>query len=212
MSDEKFRDLQVETLLAYYEADRAEILERLKIRENIAVLYIGAIGAVAGYALGAPLERFYLAHTVIPFLAWGTALLYFQQDQVIDQLSKHCADEICPDIAKLWKEEATSPKEEAAFPLSIDQKLWKKRQRQGRIKDLFDLQIRVAGILFLLMPSFLALIGIFVALWPEMGGGERVTNLEVLPALVVVWFFFLAFTIKEIGVPEDSANSTVKGS
>jgi len=69
MSDEQFRDLKVETLLAYYEAARAEILERLNIRANIAVLYIGAIGAVAGYALGAPLERFYLAPTVIAFLA-----------------------------------------------------------------------------------------------------------------------------------------------
>jgi len=123
MSDEQFRDLKVETLLAYYEAARAEILERLNIRANIAVLYIGAIGAVAGYALGAPLERFYLAPTVIAFLAWGAALLYFQQDRVIDQLSKHCAKEICP---KLWKEEAVRP-------LSIDEKLFpqKERQRKG---------------------------------------------------------------------------------
>ena len=54
LTDEKFSDLQVETVLAYYEAARAEILERLNIRANIAVLYIGAIGAVAGFALSAP--------------------------------------------------------------------------------------------------------------------------------------------------------------
>jgi len=138
--------------------------------------------------------------------AWGAALLYFQQDRVIDQLSKHCAKEICP---KLWKEEAVRP-------LSIDEKLFpqKERQRKGPIKDLFDKQIRVARILFVYMPIPLALIGILIALWREIGGGEGLTNLPdwVLPALVVVYFFFLALTIKEIEVPEDSGNSTVKGS
>ena len=119
VGDGNFRDLQVQTVVVYYEAARAELLERLNIRANLSVLYIAAIGTVAGYVVGDLVERWYLV-IVIPLLAWGAATLWFQQNQMMDVLSEYCAQELCPDIEALWKDRGEARKP----PRSIDQKLF----------------------------------------------------------------------------------------
>lgn len=205
VSDGNFRDLQVQTVFVYYEAARAELLERLNVRANLSVLYIAAIGTVAGYVLGELVERLYLFVIVIPLLAWGAAMLWFQQNQMMDVLSEYCARELCPYIEALWKDrgEAREP------PISIDQKLFPPPQKKEDtvIKELFGDVTEVASILFVI-PQLLSLIGIGIGFWSgfwrEMwgGGGGRLTSLVpewVILFLVLGWaLLFLALTIREI--------------
>jgi len=196
-NDGNLRDHQVDTVLAYYQAARAELLERLNIRANISMLYIAAIGAVASFWLSAPLEQFYVLPTVIPFLAWGAATLWFQQNQVMDELSKYCAKTLCPYIEQLWKER----REASKYPPSIDQVLFPLRERKSAIQELFSAITEVAFPLFAVPQVVLAWIGIGIALWREEGGGGRLTNLPgwAIPTILfVVWLAFFALTMKEI--------------
>jgi hypothetical protein len=186
-------------VLAYYEAARAEILERLNVRANIAVLYIAAIGAVAGYTLGDPSERFYLFVIIIPFLAMGAATLWFQQNLAMDTISYYCANQLCPYIEELWKEKGGAGKP----PPSIDQLLFPQRKRSRLVERLFK-EISDIAILLFIIPQILAPIGIGIALWRKMweGGGGRLTNLlpewAIPLVLVVVWLGLFALTLSEI--------------
>jgi hypothetical protein len=212
VSDRNFRDLQVKTVLAYYEAARAELLERLNIRANIAVLYIAAIGSVAGYAMGDPSERFYLFVIVVPLLALGAATLWFQQDQAMDVLSKYCGKQLGPYIEKLWEERG----EAAKPPKSIDQELFppERVEQKPDIRNLFSKVKEVAFFLFIVPQLLVAPIGILIAFWREMGGGGRLTNLVpvwVIPAILVVgWLILLVLTIWEVIKSRYSPANTLK--
>lgn len=207
MSDETFRDLQVETLLAYYQAARAELLERLNIRANLSVLYIAAIGTVAGYVLGDLAERFYLFVIVIPLLAWGTATLWFQQNQIMDELSTYCSWHLCPYIETLWKDRG----EARELPKSIDRRFFPLpgEKQDTVIKQLFRDMTEVTSILFL-GPQFLSLIGIGIGFWIEMwGGGGGIGRLtSLVPEWVVLGCaFFLALTLLALTIREIQRNA-----
>jgi hypothetical protein len=69
--------------LEYHQALRAEILERLKMRDRILLGYLAAASALVGYGLEKPdyLPRFAF---ILPFLALGSALTIAQhQDQIV---------------------------------------------------------------------------------------------------------------------------------
>ena len=69
--------------LEYHKALRAEIIERLKMRDRILLGYLAAASALVGYGVEKPdyLPRFAV---ILPFLALGSAITIAQhQDQIV---------------------------------------------------------------------------------------------------------------------------------
>lgn len=69
--------------LEYHKALRAEIIERLKLRDHILLAYLGATGALVGFAFEHPDLKPSLL-VVLPFLGLGGATMVAQhQDQIV---------------------------------------------------------------------------------------------------------------------------------
>ena len=70
-----------ETARTNYDSARQEILERLQLRDNVLLIYLGAIGTIFGIALGTSVNAEILL--IIPFLALGASVIVSQHNAQI---------------------------------------------------------------------------------------------------------------------------------
>ena len=77
-------DLQV--VIAYYQTARAEILERIRLREAVIVVWLGVMGAVVGVAfkVDEPSNEILL---LLPVLALGFAMRIADHEKIIAKLA-----------------------------------------------------------------------------------------------------------------------------
>lgn len=83
-----------DTARAFYDSARAEIIERIGHRDNVLILYLGAIGAIYSVYLGTDASLDLLL--AIPFLAVGAAVIVSQHHAVIGQIGNYLSTELHP--------------------------------------------------------------------------------------------------------------------
>ena len=81
-----------DSALKFYEAARQESLLRIRLRDQIVIMYLMVTGTILGVSLQPTLSGELLL--VVPFLALGAAILLAQHNLAIGFLGKFCADEI----------------------------------------------------------------------------------------------------------------------
>jgi len=81
-----------ETARQSYIAARNEILLRMKLRDQMLLFYLAAIGTLLGIALGTSNSPEILL--VIPLIALGTSIIVSQHNVVMAVLGQFCAEEL----------------------------------------------------------------------------------------------------------------------
>ena len=82
----------------FYELAKRESVERVRLRDNVLLLYIGAITTIFSFAMGREDLEILL---VIPFMTLGAVIIISQHNAVIGTLSAYCASEIGPFLKSL---------------------------------------------------------------------------------------------------------------
>jgi hypothetical protein len=81
-----------ETARKNYEMARWEITERIQIRDQVLLVYLGAVGTIFGIALGTSSKPEILL--VTPYLTLGAAIIVSQHNSVIGALGSFVAHEL----------------------------------------------------------------------------------------------------------------------
>lgn len=81
-------------LADFYNSARSELIERIRLRDQVLLAYLGAVGALFAFAFGKDGRTDVLL--VMPYLALGAALFVQQHNDVIGSLSHYCKVEIGP--------------------------------------------------------------------------------------------------------------------
>jgi len=83
-----------DTARASYEASRNEILERIRLRDNALLAFLGATGVVFGVASSIPpRSEFFL---ILPYLSLAAALIVTQHDRTIGCICAFITQELDP--------------------------------------------------------------------------------------------------------------------
>ena len=90
-----------------YDAARSELVERIRLRDQVLLIYLGVVGTIFGIALGTIDKKEILL--TIPFISLGCSILVSQHNFVIGTLLKFISKEIKPLLLSL------SPPEYASF-------------------------------------------------------------------------------------------------
>lgn len=88
-----------ETARKNYESARNELVQRIQLREQILLFFVGGVATIYSVALGAENKLEILL--AIPYLSFGTAVIISQHNSVIGALGHFCAHEIGPFLKKL---------------------------------------------------------------------------------------------------------------
>ena len=83
---------KVEVMNTFYDSARMELIERIKLRDNALLLYLGTMGAIFGVAFGTLVSHEVLL--ISPYIALGAAIIISQHNAVIGALASYCAIEI----------------------------------------------------------------------------------------------------------------------
>lgn len=79
----------------FYESAREELIQRIRLRDNVLLFYLGAVGTISGVALGGGGVTKEILF-ILPFLTLGVAILVSQHNALIGSLGHFCACEIEP--------------------------------------------------------------------------------------------------------------------
>jgi hypothetical protein len=85
------------TFIAFYQVARAEMTERIRLRDNTLVIYFAVVGALSGVALRDKGHE--SALLLIPCLAFGATLLVGLHHSVIIAIEAYCARELGPNLS-----------------------------------------------------------------------------------------------------------------
>lgn len=77
----------------YYDSARSELIERIGLRDNALILYLGAVGAIFGVVYGSERQPL-IVLLLIPFLALGAAFIISQHHEVIGALGRYLGREL----------------------------------------------------------------------------------------------------------------------
>ncbi len=88
-----------ETARTNYESARNELVQRIQLREQVLLFFVGGVATIYSVALGAASKLEILL--AVPYLSFGTAVILSQHNAVIGALGHFCADEIGPFLKKL---------------------------------------------------------------------------------------------------------------
>jgi hypothetical protein len=94
---------KADTARKNYEVARAELLERIRLRDQVLLVYLGIIGTIAGIALGTSAKREILL--IIPFIGFGCSILVSQHNAVIGALIRFAYVDIRSFLKELAEEE-----------------------------------------------------------------------------------------------------------
>jgi hypothetical protein len=83
-----------DTARTFYESARQELIERIKLRDNIALIFWGAIGAIFGIAFGTSIYTDILL--IVPYLSFGCVIMISQHNSVIGCLADYINNELNP--------------------------------------------------------------------------------------------------------------------
>jgi hypothetical protein len=83
----------------FYESARQELIQRIQLRDNVLLVYLGAIGTIFSVSLGTTVKPEILL--VIPYLALGASVIVSQHNAVIGSLGIFLVFEIGPFLQKL---------------------------------------------------------------------------------------------------------------
>jgi len=83
--------MKVEAAIKFYEAAREEMMKRMKIRDNILIVYLGVITSLFAVAIKMNSYNILLS---VPFLTLGASLLIAEHYVAMGRLSFFCASEI----------------------------------------------------------------------------------------------------------------------
>lgn len=82
----------MDVALALYSSARSELLERIRLRDQVLMAYLAAVGALFTLAFGK--EGNVKTLLTLPFLALGAAVLVSQHNDLIGALSRYCGKEL----------------------------------------------------------------------------------------------------------------------
>jgi hypothetical protein len=90
-TDKAEKPSERELALEYYKVARAEIIERMKMREAILFAYLTAVSALLTVVLASTRQRscFCSCHCLVPLLGLGTASIIAQHHEMIGIWSKY---------------------------------------------------------------------------------------------------------------------------
>lgn len=83
----------------YHATARSEIIQRLQLRDNVLLVFLGATGALFGIALGTNANPEILL--VVPYLTLGATLIISQHHEVIGSLGLFLREELHPALEKM---------------------------------------------------------------------------------------------------------------
>jgi hypothetical protein len=83
-----------DTARGNYNSARTEIIERIRLRDNVLLVYLALVGTVFGVAFGTNIQIEVLL--ALPFVALGTTVLICQHNCVIGSLADFCVNELIP--------------------------------------------------------------------------------------------------------------------
>lgn len=107
-----------DTARSNYESARSEIVQRIALRDNAVLFYLGAVGTIIGVSLGRSQPEILL---VIPYVALGVGLIVCQHNTVIGNLGYFCVAEVEPFLRAL-KEPEEAPQWDDSYSLWRSQK------------------------------------------------------------------------------------------
>jgi len=82
-----------EVAFKFYDAARAELLERIRLRENILLLYMSAVATLLGISFGKQQLTLEILF-VIPLLSFSVAILVSHHNSLIGSLGVYCSTEL----------------------------------------------------------------------------------------------------------------------
>jgi hypothetical protein len=85
---------ECDTARVSYESSRNEILERIRLRDNALLTFLGATGLVFGVASGSPPRPQFLL--ILPYLSLAAALFVTQHDRTIGCICAFITQELDP--------------------------------------------------------------------------------------------------------------------
>ena len=88
-----------ETARKNYEMAQQEIQEHLQLRDNVLLVYLGAIGTIFGVALGTNADMKILL--VIPYLALGSSVIVSQHNALVGSVESYIVSELEPFLKKI---------------------------------------------------------------------------------------------------------------
>ncbi|WP_447469691.1 hypothetical protein [Vibrio harveyi] len=86
------KEKELDLIIKYYECARNETIQRIRLRDYILLIYLGATTATYGVALKNSLVAEVLL--IVPFLALGAAIIISQHNSTIGSLARYCAKEL----------------------------------------------------------------------------------------------------------------------
>ncbi len=139
------------TGIAYFNAARAEINDRIKLRDQIILSFIVSSGAVIGLAIGDVGNKGETIALIIPYLALGTAVLVATHNMAISRLGSYF-QELAPAINQCRLEGFIEPEEKF-----IEIKPWDTSEtyiKHGKRSSLYRMY---AQLIIFFMPSLFSL-------------------------------------------------------
>src|SRR5258708_26932740 len=93
---------QADAVLEHYKALRAEVIERLKMRDQVLLAYLAAVGVLVGYSAGDAVRlktMFDILMILLPFLALGAATCVAQHQDTITSFNEYIIHDLLPQLS-----------------------------------------------------------------------------------------------------------------
>jgi hypothetical protein len=167
----------------YYSAARAEIVQRLAMREQVLLAAVATFGVIGGLFLSGHILGARLLGTLFPFLSFVFTMVLLRHDWLMVDLADYINSELGPSLG-LERVEASG---EPQMPIHWDAWLrWGGRHMERRKRHLkgFLITELLGSLLLLWLPGFAFLLCIKggVLLWVDIG-------LLIVPFVLFVWQF-----------------------
>jgi hypothetical protein len=128
--------------LTAYDSARAELIQRLHLRDNLLIVYLTVSGTFIGATLANKVGHDFLL--ILPFIGFGFAVLVAQHDLIVGGIGQFCAVEIGHIIQNINRNEAAVPQ-------------WDNSVSYMRMRR-FVIMLRIIGqVAILVFPGVLAL-------------------------------------------------------
>src|SRR5258708_20346406 len=93
---------QADAVLEHYKALRAEVIERLKMRDQVVLAALAGVGVLVGYSAGDAVRlktMFDILMFVVPFCALGAATCVAQHKDTITSFNEYIIHDLLPQLS-----------------------------------------------------------------------------------------------------------------
>ena len=165
-----------EILLKEYDVLKSEQLERIKHRDNIIYVLIGAVGTLFSFAI---IHSATYVVAIIPMISFVLCWLYLANDRKISEIGTYITDDLSEKLSNLLGKEEV-------FSWETKHKTYAGRKQRKLIQFIVDL----------LIFAFPALSGILMVSTQQNSG--YVVSLDILFFLGIIILFVLHYSNKKI--------------